>query len=797
MGALRVAPCRCVLRDGCARFLSRLSRRLNYFLPWLACSLPFMSEHDHWLALARWTPLAVLADLDGTLLPFAATPAAARPGSDLLALLHDLAALPGLTLAVVSGRPRETLDTFFSGCEGVLLVGEHGGWRRCEGAWEPAVSAEPGEAESLADELQKLSRKYEGALVERKTWSVAFHFRRIAATERDAAAVEIENSIQAWVARHPTFSVLRGAEVVEVRPGRMEKASAVPWLRDHAGPGCRLLALGDDITDEDTFRNLAPEDESVLVGAARDRPTAAQWMLETTEDALALLRWLLAVRRGAAEAEPSLYPRRMEHAKLPRNSDPARYRLRVVSNRLPELRSVADSLHAKKRAVGGLVSALQPALSVRQAVWLGWSGRTLPSANATRFGLDESVQPKLAWVDFPEEWQRDYYDGLCNRALWPLLHSFPERVRISEDEWAAYRKVNDALAEASLRLVGPKDTVWIHDYHLFLLGQKLRERGHTGPLGFFSHVPFPSPDLFFILPWAEEILVAMLDLDLVGFHTSGHVSNFRQCVSLLPGARVGDDVIEYRKRRVRVGAFPIGIIPEDFQNPPTPSTAQEAASLMRAIAPSRLVLGIDRLDYTKGIPERLTAFARLLELYPQWRRLVSLVQISVPSRSDVPEYAEQRERIEQIVGRTNGEFGDADWVPIRYLYRSYGRNHLSLLYRNAAVGYVTPLRDGMNLVAKEYVAAQDPDDPGVLLLSRFAGAAMELTGALLTNPWHVDGLARDLDRALRMELDERRMRHRELLDCVAKTTALTWAEDFLSTLERCEHPPAATDEVGP
>jgi len=203
---------------------------------------------------------------------------------------------------------------------------------------------------------------------------------------------------------------------------------------------------------------------------------------------------------------------------------------------------------------------------------------------------------------------------------------------------------------------------------------------------------------------------------------------------------------------------------------------------MRAIAPSRLVLGVDRLDYTKGIPERIEAFARLLELHPEWRRKVALVQISVPSRGDVPAYAEQRQRVETIVGRVNGELGDADWVPIRYLYRSFNRNQLSELYRASAIGYVTPLRDGMNLVAKEWVAAQDPADPGVLVLSRFAGAAVELTDALLVNPWHIDGLANDLDLALRMGLDERRERHTRLLAQVSRTTALTWAESFLSVL---------------
>jgi alpha,alpha-trehalose-phosphate synthase [UDP-forming]/trehalose-phosphatase len=746
-----------------------------------------VDRHEHWVALARWTPLAIVTDLDGTLLPFASTPDEARPEPELVALVQTLASAPGVTVAVVSGRPRETLEAFFGGCDGLFLVAEHGGWRRGRGAWEPFAAGPPDGVESLNEELRGIAARYPGALIERKTWSLAFHFRRVEQEDRDAVEVEVEHRVHSWLLRHSGFEELRGAEVLEIRPARMDKASAVPWLREHAGERCRLLALGDDVTDEDMFRSLAGEDESVLVGVERDRPTAARWRLDDVESARRFLKWLIALRRGDADVDAPLCPRPIGPSSIPAEAGESRYRLLVVSNRLPELRSAAEATDSRKRNVGGLVSALEPALSARQGVWLGWSGRTTARADATHFGLDESAQPKLAWVDFPEEWQRHYYNGLCNSALWPLLHSFPSRVHLAERDWTAYREANAAFAAAAARLVGPKDMVWVHDYHLLLLGQKLRERGHEGPIGLFSHVPFPSPDLFYVFPWAEEVLIALLDLDLLGFHTPGYVANFRSCVASIPGTRVGDDVVEYRTRRTRIGAFPIGIIPAQFQEVPGPASAQEAAKLMRAIAPNRLVLGVDRLDYTKGIPERLSGFARLLELYPEWRRKVSLVQISVPSRGDVPEYAEQRERVEHIVGRTNGEFGDADWVPIRYLYRSFSRHQLSLLYRSAAVGYVTPLRDGMNLVAKEYVAAQDPADPGVLLLSRFAGAAFELSDALLTNPWYVDGLAHDLDRALRMGPEERQARHEKLLASVARTTAITWAEDFLSTLARCTH----------
>jgi trehalose 6-phosphate synthase len=282
-------------------------------------------------------------------------------------------------------------------------------------------------------------------------------------------------------------------------------------------------------------------------------------------------------------------------------------------------------------------------------------------------------------------------------------------------------------------------------------------------------------ELFSMLPWAEVLIAAMLDFDLVGFQTDEHLDNFLKCVRTFSCARLGNGAIEHPGGRTRTRVFPIGIVPEDFQEPPKPDTAEEVAALIRSIAPRRLILGVDRLDYTKGIPERLYAFGRFLERFPEWRNEVSLVQISVPSRTHVPEYVEERTRVEQTVGRINGEFGETHWTPIRYLYRSYQRGQLAQLYRAAAVGYVTPLRDGMNLVAKEYVAAQDPANPGVLLLSRFAGAAKQLDAALLTNPYHPDGMARDLDRALRMPLEERCARHRRLHEAVAGSTTITWA----------------------
>ena len=739
-------------------------------------------EKEEWLALARHTPLGILTDLDGTLLPFAATPDEAYPSDELRELVHELASLPGITLAIVSGRPRKVLDAFFPAPRTALLVAEHGAWRGGPAGWESMLSADDRAIDPLATELLLLQAKFPGAIVERKTWSIALHFRRVLAHEQMGLLVQAHACIDPWLAAHPDFEDMAGSEVIEIRPRMARKGNAVAWVRELLGPECRLLVVGDDVTDEDMFSATSDRDVPIVVGEAPGRMTAARWRLESSQDVHALYRWIIGLRRAdlAPPAPPQRRPSRVET--LPDAlAQGAFFDLLVLSNRLPELRS-STTTPARKRNVGGLVSALGPTMTARKAIWLGWSGRTHADATGTAVGLDHAEGLSLAWVDFPEDWHRHYYNGLCNSALWPLLHSFPGRLKISHADWHCYERANEAFATVATKLVRSGSTVWVHDYHLLLLARFLRERGHLGPIGLFQHVPFPGPDILFLLPWAPEILSAMLAFDLIGFHTRSYVRNFLQCASSVDGARIEGDVVIRGGHRTRVAAFPLGIIPEQFQESAEVEPSDEIAGMVRTIGSARLVLGVDRLDYTKGIPERIAAFGALLEQSPEWRKKACLVQVSVPSRADVPDYAEQRSRIENIVGRVNGEHGEADWVPIRYLYRSYRRSQLSELYRAADVGYVTPLRDGMNLVAKEYVAAQDPQRPGVLVLSRFAGAAEELGDALLVNPWDAEGTARDLKRALEMPLDERKRRHALLLDVISGTTATTWAESFLDAL---------------
>jgi trehalose 6-phosphate synthase len=730
-------------------------------------------DDTYWRALAEHSPLGILTDLDGTLLPFAATPAEARPTPEILSLVADLSSLDGVTLAIVSGRPRETLDEFFPAPRSFLLAAEHGAWRCDADGWRSTLAIDERAIDQLAKELRALMSKYPLLTCERKTWSFALHFRRLPEHRKPGMLVQASAVVDPWLDAHPEFEPLWGAQVLEIRPKAARKSTAVTWMREHLGADARLLVVGDDMTDEDMFAAASDGDATVVVDPELDRDTKARFRLGSVADVHRFYRDVVKVRRRVA-AKPSVLLR----PATPRPQMEAQaFDLLVLSNRLPELRSATSAADPRKKSVGGLVSALRPVLEARRGIWLGWSGRAVSGATGDVATVETHDGLSLASVDFPEAWQRHYYNGFSNGSLWPLLHSFPSRARFANGDWDAYRQANEAFARVATKLVEPNATIWVHDYHLLLLARELRARGHRGRIGLFQHIPFPGPDIFFLLPWAHEVLEAMLDFDLVGFHTRTYARNFESCLGALPAPSTA-------KARVRAGAFPLGIMPEEFQPTADGEASAEIDGLLRAIEGTRLVLGVDRLDYTKGIPERIDAFGRLLELHPAWRRKVSLVQVSVPSRADIPEYAEQRRRVENSVGRVNGELGEADWVPIRYLYRSYGRRELAQLYRAAHVGYVTPLRDGMNLVAKEYVAAQDALDPGVLLLSRFAGAAEELSDALLTNPWHPEGTAHDLDRALRMTLEERARRHASLAATVGKTSALTWAEDFLADLAR-------------
>ncbi|MBM3933203.1 MAG: trehalose-6-phosphate synthase [SAR202 cluster bacterium] len=458
-------------------------------------------------------------------------------------------------------------------------------------------------------------------------------------------------------------------------------------------------------------------------------------------------------------------------------------RLVIVSNRLPSLQQPSDSGDAQSLPVGGLVSALSSALAHRKALWVGWSGEVSEKVASIRPAISDAGGVTLAALDLSRGEINQFYNNFCNRTLWPLLHSFPGKMAVSHEAYRAYLRANRHYAEAVAGMLDKDDVVWVHDYHLLALGSELRKLGWTGKTGFFLHTPFPPAELFAVLPWAPRILEMIMDFDLFGLHTRQYARNLYDALSAeLPGAVIGDSFI-YGERSLNIRVYPIGIDPAPFADPAFGSTATELGSfLKREGRRHHIVLGVDRLDYTKGIVQRLQTFEHLLEHYPALRGEISLVQISAPSRSRVPEYVEERQRVDELVGRINGRYSEGEWIPIRYLYRSFPQDELVGFYREADVCLITPLRYGMNLVAKEFVAAQ-LDDPGVLVLSKFCGAAEMMQDALIVNPYDIEGTAAAIYRALRMPKSARVRRRDALMQNINAFTAQAWSEAFLGDLE--------------
>ena len=455
-------------------------------------------------------------------------------------------------------------------------------------------------------------------------------------------------------------------------------------------------------------------------------------------------------------------------------------RLVVVSNRV--------ALPGEARA-GGLAVALQAALDERanrdgSGLWFGWSGHIDPLASGK---LHEQHADGIEYVtiDLSRQDHADYYNGFANRSLWPLLHFRMDLVDYSRETYAAYRRVNALFAEKLAPLLRDDDLVWIHDYHLIPLAALLREHGVRCRLGFFLHVPMPSSDLLAALPQHGRLFEGLSAYDLVGFQTERDLERFQDYVRLYGRGRViAPGVLETAGgRRLRAGAFPISIDTAHIAR-----QAQEAVekpsvrSLRESLSGRELAIGVDRLDYSKGLPERFRAFERLLERHPDLAGKLTFLQIAPVSRGDVAEYRELREELEQLAGHVNGAHAAPDWTPMRYVNRNYAHPTLTGFYRTARIGLVTPLRDGMNLVAKEFVASQDPEDPGVLVLSTFAGAARELDSALLVNPYDLDGVADAIATALRMAPGERRERWRAMMDRLEQYDIATWRNAYLEAL---------------
>ena len=448
-------------------------------------------------------------------------------------------------------------------------------------------------------------------------------------------------------------------------------------------------------------------------------------------------------------------------------------RLVIVSNRI--------ALPGSRQA-GGLVVAVKAALRGRPGVWCGWSGRVTegePIAPEIIEGKKVSyVALDLASADYQE-----YYNGFANSVLWPILHYRTDLAEYSRADLSGYIRVNSYFAAQVARVLAPDDVVWVHDYHLMRLARELRAGGRENPIGFFLHIPCPPPDILLALPQHAETIGALACFDLVGFQTDNDAANFGKYLELRGAAHRGANVYEIDGRRVHIGAFPVGIAANIYARAArTAAQSTFIRELRDSLAGRKLLLGVDRLDYSKGIVHRMQAFDQFLEDAPDWRSKVTFLQITPKSREDARGYREMEAAVTGLIGQINGRFGEAAWTPIRYVNRSHSRKTLAGVYRCAHAALVTPLRDGMNLVAKEYVAAQDEADPGVLILSQFAGAATQLQGALIVNPHEREGMAQAIRRALDMPQDERIARHGGMLRSVIEHDIDRWASDFLTRL---------------
>jgi trehalose 6-phosphate synthase len=454
-------------------------------------------------------------------------------------------------------------------------------------------------------------------------------------------------------------------------------------------------------------------------------------------------------------------------------------RLIVVSNRVPP---PAD----KGASAGGLAVALKAALSERGGLWLGWSGETV-AADEDSGRIKPRVEGNVTFslVDLTKRDLEEYYSGFANGALWPLLHYRLDLVDFDRRDTSGYFRVNAFFARTLVTELRPDDIIWIQDYHLIPLAAELRAMGVANRIGFFLHIPWPPPDVFFALPPHRRLLESFSSYDLVGFQTDYDAENFVNClVREGLGAETAPGTFRAGGREFRIGAFPIGIETKAFAEVAAESVKHALVKRMAASLKGRkMIIGVDRLDYSKGIDQRMLAYERFLETHPEAQGEIVYLQVTPKSRSEVPHYADMQREIAETAGRINGAFSDLDWVPIRYVNRTIKRTTLAGLYRLADAGLVTPMRDGMNLVAKEFVAAQDPEDPGVLVLSRFAGAARELDAALLVNPYDLDSTAAAIASAMTMSLEERIARWRSMFAVLKRNDVRHWCENFLEALE--------------
>jgi trehalose 6-phosphate synthase len=456
----------------------------------------------------------------------------------------------------------------------------------------------------------------------------------------------------------------------------------------------------------------------------------------------------------------------------------------IVSNRVART--------ATEPMAGGLASALLPVVKETGAIWIGSSGHIREDSHKESFAEIEALGAgAVATVNMPAAHYRGFYEGFSNSALWPALHSRPDLIRVTDNEYKSYRAINEFMARALLRFVQPDTAYWVQDYHFLTLAAEMRRLGIVQPIGFFLHTPWSGRTTMLSMPHHRDLVPAMLAYDLIGFQTDDDRQNFEDYLKHDLGLDVVNGIVASEYGRTQLATFPIGIDVEEFAaRALKAATRPDVSRLRSSLQGAKLVLGVDRLDYSKGITNRLRAFDRVLQDEPGWARRISLLQIAVPTRDRITAYGELKKELATLVGEINGRHADVDWVPIRYLNKGFAQSTLAGFYRLARVGLVTPLHDGMNLVAKEYVAAQDPADPGVLILSEFAGAAKELGTALQVNPHDIDALAQSISTAIVMSADERRERWQAMYATLKLHPVQSWFSDFVSALAEVRRAPA-------
>ncbi len=445
-------------------------------------------------------------------------------------------------------------------------------------------------------------------------------------------------------------------------------------------------------------------------------------------------------------------------------------RVILVSNRVMDLRRAAQA--------GGVAVALSHVARTRPSLWFGWSGEVKPAEETGTVNQAGNQAARLLTVPLSTEEHEGYYLGYANSVLWPVFHNRLDVAQFEAGHFDRYIGVNRRLAALLQPHIRPDDEIWVHDYHLIPLAVELRRLGVLNRIGFYLHIPFPPWQTFIAIPEHAHLARCLAAYDLVGLQTKADVSNLIDyLVNGVYGNVTPDGRIRLFDRLLTVASFPIGINVSDFTKPTRDFALVQGRDVSR-------IIGVDRLDYTKGLPQKFKAFGQFLEANPQYRRQVVLTQIAPPTRENVGAYADIRNQLETLGGSINGRFGELDWVPIHYIHRAAPRRRLTAIYRSSRIALVTPLRDGMNLVGKEYVASQDPDDPGVLILSRFAGAVEELEDALIVNPYDIYATAEVIRTALEMSLDERRARHRALMAVIERNNLAAWCDSFLRALSR-------------